>query len=192
MTERIIIGRGMGRASRGIAVAVVLLLFLSAPCPATTTTPEEVDVKAAFLYNFLKFVDWGVTLQPADGDPLVLGVLDSDRIYESLSRMIEGRNVRGRPLVARRIDRYGIAAARCDLLYIGCGDTAEVRRALGSVAGDPVLTVGDYPGFAKMGGIIGFTRRNDRVGFEINMGAARDSGFELSSRLLDLAVLIDE
>jgi hypothetical protein len=183
----------MSRAFRGIAVAIAVCLMTPAlPAAASNPTPEEVDVKAAFLYNFLKFVDWGVGLQPADGDPLVLGILGADSLYESLSRMIEGKNVRGRPLAARRIDRRGVSAIRCDLLYIGCMDMAEARRALGSVAGDPVLTVGDCPGFARMGGIIGFTRKDDRVGFEINIGVARDSGLELSSRLLDLAVVIDD
>lgn len=150
------------------------------------------DVKAAFILNFLKFVTWAPGERPVDGSPIIIGALEDNGLYESLSKMVHKKTVGGRQMITGRLDPDKPDFSGYHLVFIGCDNPDNIRKALKKVKGKAVLTVGDQPGFAHSGGVIGFIRKDQKIRFEINVRAAREIGVEFSSRLLGLAVVIDE
>jgi hypothetical protein len=150
---------------------------------------SEYALKAAFLYNFVKFVEWPES-RFADGrSPLVIGVLGTDPFGAELEKVVRGRRINGRDVVVQRFDSAD-AAKPAHVLFVNTGDglpTAELRRALGAYG---VLTVGESDPFTRGGGIITFRSRGDRLGFEINMATAERAGLKISAQLQKLATVI--
>lgn len=177
----------MTRAAAALAAAVLL----SAPTlsPAAAPPPEEYEVKAAFLYHFAHLVDWPAPAAP--GDPFVIAVAGRDPFGATLDEVLAGKSVRGQPVRVQRIPGGApIEAGRVHILFVG-GDDDHVRRTLAAAAGQPVLTVGESPRFAKSGGMIGFRMTPDgRVAFDINLERAEQSGLRLRSPLLKLARIV--
>jgi hypothetical protein len=160
--------------------AFAALLFLSAPgCRGQDGANRlEYQVKAAFLFNFLKFVEW----PPGAGDaPWVIGVLGHDPFGEVLDQTVRGKIVSGRPVEVRRYSRLSDVKG-CNILFIGGADFGRI----GIPAQQGMLTVGEAPGFLKAGGTINFYIEDNRVHFEIQPAVARTAGLRLSSQLLKL------
>jgi hypothetical protein len=160
------------------AIAIVLL----AARPAWPGPPGgddlEYKVKAAFLFNFLKFVEWA----PAVGDsPWGICVLGHDPFGVVLEETVRGKIVNGRTIEVRRYGRPG-DVKDCNILFIGHADFAR----LGIPVQPGVLTVGEAPGFLQSGGIINFYIEENRVHFEIRPAIARSAGLRVSSQLLKL------
>ena len=152
-------------------------LWLFSPfCPAGDVENRlEYQVKAAFLFNFLKFVEW----PPAAADaPWVIGVLGHDPFGEMLDQTVRGKIVNGRKVEVRRYARLG-DVKDCNILFIGRGES-------GMPIEPGLLTVGETPGFLKAGGAISFYLEDNRVRFEIRPAAGRAAGLHISSQLLKL------
>ena len=148
----------------------------------------EYQVKAAFLFNFAKFVDWpaGVLTRNTSVNVCVLG---DDPFGPILNRTVEGKTVHDRPIrVARLTDMADVS--RCHVLFISASERRELPRLLPGLAGRSVLTVGETSTFVQDGGMIGFTTDEDRVRFEINNEAAERAGLHISSQLLKLATRV--
>ncbi len=146
---------------------------------------SEYDVKAAFLFNFAKFVEW-----PDQGTtgPLKLCLLGSDPFGDALSAL-EGKRVQGRLLQTRR-DIDEDAATSCHILFVNELDKRRLLNVLRKLQHLPVLTVSDSKDFAEIGGIIGFITVDNRIQFEINLEAAQKARLRISSQLLKLARLV--
>jgi len=142
---------------------------------------REDQFKAAYLFNFVKFVEWPVT---APGDSVTICFLGGAGVHEALSSGIDAKRVGTRRLVARRLERPAIVA-NCEVLY---ADAASVDHAL--AAGLPVLTVSDAPGFATRGGMIELFTENHRLRFVINVAHVHKAGLRISSDLLKLAASV--
>jgi hypothetical protein len=174
--------------ARGLLLGVAL--SLSAPGAAGGQTPplasDEYAIKAAFLYNFAKFVEWPERVFAQPQAPLALCVLGADPFGGELDTVVQGKSVQGRPVVVRRLDGLG-AVSRCHILFVSSSERERFAEVLDVVAGRSVLTVGEDGEFARAGGIISFVLREQRVRFAIDAGAAARAGLRLSSRLLDLA-----
>lgn len=175
--------------SRTAAAILAVLALLAAPASGAFAQAEgretEYRVKAAFLYNFSKFVEWPRGAFADDGSPLVLGIVGEDP-FGSIIDEFAGKPAAGRTIVVRRFpsaDRIG----PCHLLYVSAsvrdGLPAVFRRAREVRA----LTVGDADGFARAGGMIGLVPVGDRIGFEVNLDPAAQAGLRISSKLLGLA-----
>jgi len=149
--------------------------------------PSEYDVKAAFLFNFAKFVEWPADALPADGT-FVIGVAGADPFQRAL-RDLEGASVAGRRLVVRRWTRLEEAPA-CQILFISASEEERLPAILQRIGGRPILTVGDADGFAARGVMINFRTREQKIRFEINLASAEAAGLKLSSQLLKLATLV--
>ena len=148
---------------------------------------DEDQVKAAFLFNFAKFVTW-----PAgdpDGDPLAVCVLGSGSFDESLEKVIGGRPVGGRSVVVRDVSST-TEMGGCEIVFVRASEDSRAASILDHVGDKPILTVGESEGFAARGGIINFRVEESRVRFEVNPAAATRAGLELSSQLLKLAILV--
>lgn len=145
-------------------------------------------LKAAFLFNFAKFVEWPLDLSPAE---LSVCVLDDAAVEDALLQLISGAPVPGR--VVTLVKGAGNQSLRgCHVLYVGETDPARVAATLDEVKNTPILTVGDGAQFAREGGMIGLFIDDGRMRFAINPDAAQRAGLRFSSRLLSLAKIVKE
>ena len=166
--------------------AVGVLLLMGMLCPSTLAAEGfgEGGVKAAFVLNFIKFVEWPASAFHSPEDPIVLSVLGDDPTAASLASL-DGKKVSGRRVVVRKIPALS-ALERCHVLFIGASEKAELQPVLRAVQRWHVLTVADFEGFEGRGGAIGFVRQDNRVGFEINEESARKAGLKVNAKLLYL------
>jgi hypothetical protein len=155
-------------------------------CPACYAAPSEYEVKAAFLYNFVKFVEWPSTPGEQKG-PLLLCVLGKDPFEGALEETAAGKRLNGRHLVIRQITEPA-AARSCHVLFIAASESGRIAEILETVAASSVLTVSDIDRFCERGGMITFLMDGQRVRFRISSEAARHAGLKISSMLLQLAV----
>jgi hypothetical protein len=168
------------------------LLFLVASIAAHVSRaqePSEYQVKAAFLYNFTKFVDWPQTSGNDTQRPLEICVVGDDPFGGDLDKIVEGESVNERPLVVRRL-RRAVDAKTCSIAFVSSSERGHLRPILDTLRGTSVLSVGDTPGFAQMGGVINFILQDNRVHFEINVDAAQRARLKISSKLLSLAKVV--
>jgi hypothetical protein len=161
--------------------------LLAAPGRAAWTQPavSESDIKAAFLYNFTKFVEWPSAAFADARSPLKICVLGEDPFGKTLRALMD-EEVGGRPLSLLRLDNLSNPAA-CHVLFISRSEKKRLPQILASLDDAPVLTVGDTPEFFEQGGIINFILEGSKVRFEINQEAAERAGIKISSKLLALA-----
>jgi uncharacterized protein DUF4154 len=173
-------------ASRGLRALLVLLVVLNL---ATAQSATEYQVKAAFLFNFAKFVEWPADAFPTGDAPLQICVFGQDPFGGDFEQVIEDKMVRGHHLEI--VHPSGVPQARaCQILFIASSQKQQIREILQGIKGASVLSVGDTPGFAKAGGVINFVLDENRVRFEINPKAAERAHLKLSARLLTVAKLI--
>jgi len=166
------------------AVGILFLLGMLFPSAPAAAENVEADVKAAFVLNFMKFVEWPASAFLSPEDPIVLSVLGNDPIAASLSSL-DGKKVSGRQVVVRKVPGLS-ALAKCHVLFVGASEKAELAPVLGAIQRWPALTIADFEGFAGRGGTIGFIRRDNLVGFEINEESARKAGLKINAKLLYL------
>lgn len=178
--------RNCHRACAGLLVVTVLAL-LCAPGPAQDLqSGSEYQVKALFLYNFAKFVEWPGAMSAGT---ICIGIFGDDPFGDVLDRTIEGKTVNGRSFVIKRL-KSEVDARQCHIVFVNVTDKKRLRSLLDTLRGSAVLTVGETRGFAEAGGVINFVVVDDRVRFEANIDAAGQSGLKLSSKLLSLAKIV--
>jgi hypothetical protein len=176
-----------GKTGRGLLLGLALALAAApgAPAIADPHRVEEYKVKAAFLYNFSKFVEWPANAFPDASAPFVIAVLGDDPFGDALD-ILKGKTVQGRPVVVRRVASLA-DMGRVNILFV----SSSVKSRLGSVlpAAEKVhaLTVGDTQRFRSQGVAIQLVRDGDKIGFEVNLEASRRAGLVISSKLLGLA-----
>jgi hypothetical protein len=170
------------RISLGLVASVLCLV---SPCPAQTSL--EYQVKAAFLLNFAKFVDWPPTAFENADSPIAICILGKDPFGRAIDDLVQGEAVNGRKLTVRRINQAP-AAHTCQIVFTQLftqpgKEAAEILSGLGP----GVLTVGDGESFIRSGGIIAFLVENRHVRFDIDQKAAESADLKLSSKLLAVA-----
>jgi hypothetical protein len=151
---------------------------------------SEYEVKAAFLFNFTRFVEWPPDAFPTDTTPIVIGLFHSDPFGAALRRVVDGQTVRGRAVEIRVVKSYDEVRA-CHMVFVSAGEERRIPDLLRSGAVGRVLVVGESAGFAQAGGMMNFVMDGSRVRFEVNLRAATRAGLKLSSRLLSMARLVD-
>ncbi|MBN2029253.1 YfiR family protein [bacterium] len=154
-----------------------------------TIYPSENQVKAKYLYNFARFVEWPDTVFPDAKTPITIGVIGEDPFGIDLNKTVEGKRIDGREF---RIERFDCVEniPYCHILFIGACNRDERCHLLDQLNGVPTLTIGDMDRFASDGGMINFIVVDQNVRFEINHEAARRSGLILSPRILKMAKIV--
>lgn len=147
------------------------------------------EVKAAFLFNFTKFVEWPADAFPSDTSPFMIGILGDDTVGDSLREIIRGKTVNGHELRLKRVSAND-DLAQLHVLFISKSDNIHVPELVTRVNGKAVLTVADAVGFCKSGGSIQFDVENSQVRFEVNLDSAQRSRLNVSSKLLTLAKVV--
>lgn len=172
----------------GLFTLLVACALVGGSPAAEAQALREYQIKAAFLYNFLKFVDWPSQALPETSDAITICVFGDDPFGEALD-FIKDKMVRGRRLAIRRLGPVTNLEA-CHVLFIGASEEARVPQVMQSLRGSSVLTVGEMERFAEAGGIINFVLEKNKVRFEINLNSAERAGLKLSSQLLSLAKVV--
>jgi hypothetical protein len=165
---------------------MILGLLGTLSTAAQAQSSNEYQVKAAFLYNFAKFVDWPSDAFGGGNGALVIGVVGDDPFGGALDSAINGKTVNGRALVVRRL-KWGQDLRFCHILFISSSERKHLPQIIQSLRGASVLTVGDMGQFNQQGGIINFVLEARQVRFEINSRGADQARLRISSKLLALA-----
>ena len=176
-----------GRALRHLALAALCLCF--PPAASRAGLASEYEVKAAFLYNFARFVDWPEGTLAGSERPFVIAVIGDDPFGPALEATLAGKQVMQHPLALRRVDRAEDAVA-AQIVFISASETPRLERVLQALAGHSILTVGETEDFALRGGMIGFRTEERRVRFDINQREAARARLRISSQLLRLANVV--
>ena len=171
--------------SRLLATLFVITLSLSHPALAQQVRSTEQQVKAAYLFNFGKFVRWPVD-RAASPDSIEICVLGKDPFGTVLDSTVAGETIEGRAIKVRRPLRAQDAAS-CNILFVSLSEENQLGPILKLAQQSGILTVSDIPHFAEHGGVIGFVTLQARVRFEVNRDAAERSRLTLSSELLKVA-----
>lgn len=173
-------------ASRLYALALAFLLVLTGASAQAqnTTASREALIKAAMVYNFIRFIEWP-------------GEVDNSRVvctFEGSSLSAAMQSIAGKPIGSAEVVVRELAdvenLAVCDVVVTTQSDSYVSGTGTNVLIDESILTVSDRPGFAARGGVIGFTERDARIGFEVNVDQAAARGLKFSSRLLRLAKII--
>ena len=180
-----------GLLRRGSRAFVLVLLLTAVTAGFAVTAPaaevSEYDLKAAFLYNFVRFVDWPQDAFAGERTPLTICVLGEDPFGPSLDAVVRGEQVGERGMVIQRTGGLDDLGA-CHVLFVSRSERKRLAKVLARVQGQPVLTVADMEGFLRAGGVINFVQEDSRIRFLINTEAAERGGLRISSKLLRLAM----
>jgi len=173
----------------GIAAAFLFISVSISPS-AEPPRPAEYELKAAFLFNFIKFTEWPAEELGKGGDPFIIGVVGKDPFGTALDKIVEGETFHSRPIVARRFPRMDEAAANSHVLFISSSEESHLPAILKLLGRQGVLTVSEIENFAQRGGIISLKKENNRIVFEINLAAAKRARLTMNAQLLKLARIV--
>lgn len=150
----------------------------------------EYQIKAAFLLNFAKFVEWPVSAFTDEKAPFILGVVGTDPL-ESVLDVLNGQMVKNRPVKVQRLT--GTEGLRqCHMLYISVSEVKRLRDTLTALADAPVLTVSDgLEQFTQYGVSINLVLVDNKVRFEMNIGVAKKAGLSVGTQLLQVAKVVE-
>jgi hypothetical protein len=177
-------------AVRGfLCVAVLMAACFGADLSAQSHLLSEDEIKAAYLFNFVKFVEWPSEAFSDSKAPIVIGVLGEGTFDSILKQTVAGKTIQARPLVIKHwTDVDG--SWECHLLFVNASARGSLGEVLKRTKPLPVLTVGEMEDFAQRGGIINFITVDNKVRFEINNRTAKTAGLQISSKLLTLATKV--
>jgi hypothetical protein len=174
-----------GRLLAGwIAGSVCLAALASAT--AVHADREEYRLKAAFLLNFARLVEWPPAFRPAPGAPMVVGVIGDPEVGKALAAGLQGAAAGDHPIEVRNLEDPSQVPG-CQIVFLA--GTERNDDAILAARGNAALSVGQRDDFTRRGGVINFYTESDRLRFEINTRAADAAGLKLSSRLLRLGRL---
>ncbi|MGA8540390.1 MAG: YfiR family protein [Terriglobales bacterium] len=143
-------------------------------------------MKAAYLYNFAKFVEWPAGVFRNPDDPAVICVIGDEHTSDVLELAVSGKKINGRPVEARR-PHASTEFRSCHVLFIGFPDRERIAQTLNELRGSSVLTVGQSGQFIALGGMINLALNNTTIELEIAPEASNAAGLKISSRLLVVA-----
>jgi hypothetical protein len=165
-------------------MAISILLLNDANCHGQAAT--EYQVKAAYLFNFLKFVEWP-DVPPAEAQTKwVIGIVGNSPVGDELSKLVESKNVLGRELQVKTFQSTDNLRA-CNILFISDSEKKRLPAILAALRGSSVMTVADMEHFLDAGGMVQFAVEDARVRISIDVGATGRARLKVSSKLLALA-----
>jgi hypothetical protein len=177
------------RAAAGWLILFILLTSGEMNLSAQTTASKEYQIKAAFLLNFIQFVEWPSTVFTNADEPFRIGVLGENPFGTALEETVQGEAINGHKIIVQHAE--GIKDLKdCQTIFISKSERKKVGEILAELDSRAVLTVSEIEGFAQSGGNINFYLEEKKVRFEINPMAARREGLKVSSQLLSLGKII--
>jgi hypothetical protein len=168
-----------------IAILIASVLLVSPTYSAEVAL--EYKVKAAYLLNFTRYVEWPTEAFNASDSPLVICVLGADPFGSVLDKTISNKSSQGRRVVVQRFHDPSRASGACQLIFISQSEQSRESELLKTTSGKPILTIGESSSFLQRGGIINLGIFDEIVRFDVNLRAAEAAQLKLSARMLPLA-----
>jgi hypothetical protein len=162
----------------------LLVSVLSAP--GQQLQLPEYQLKAAFIFNFAKFVEWPAEAFPEPQSPFVIGILGATPLKEQLQQVISGKKINDRPVSFREFTSAA-QSTNCHILFVSASERTRLPELFRSLGALPVLTVGETEQFLAVGGMINFVSEEKKIRFEISDESAKKAHLKISSKLLTLA-----
>jgi hypothetical protein len=182
----------------GLLIAISCLLsamaFGSHAEGMDSSDSSEYLIKAGFIYNFAKLVEWPTASFAQPDSPIVIGILGEDPFGATLDRIVADKKINGRGLAVKRLkwSKDSKDLKDCNILFVSTSEKEHIESVIETMKGLPILTIGDAPGFAKRGGVMNFVLEDNKVRFEVNVEAAKHADLTISSRLLTLAKIVQQ
>jgi len=176
----------MKRAASLIALGVAFIAGWYAPPARTEDSSVEYKIKAAYLFNFAKFVEWPHIRFAKPTSPIILGVLGQDPFGGALEKTIGNKSIEGRSFRILHLQEAD-DLTQCHILFISQTEKRRLPQILESLGDASVLTVSEMDQFTQFGGMINFFKQENTVRFEINVEASRTAKLKISSKLLQVA-----
>lgn len=168
----------------GNFIYYILFFALALSLSGLARSATDYEVKAAYLYNFIKFVHWDRSAH-AEAEELNLCVLGKHP-FRDILRPLSSRKIQKRKLnLTYLTENSGLG--ECQVLFVSSSEKKQLQEILKAADDKRILTVSDIKGFIREGGVIGFVSVGNVIRFEVNLGAARKASIHLSSKLLELA-----
>lgn len=174
--------------SHTAALAVCLLWPAPASLPGAEPSPPltEYQVKALFLLNFIRYVEWPDGAFETEDTPFTIGVIGVDPFGDNLVRLVRGKTVSGRAIVAQNVVT-DLEIRSCHILFVSSSERSRMNAIREAIGRRPVLTVGDDPRFLRHGGVVQFLSQGKNIRLMVNLKAAREGNLRVSSQLLQVA-----
>jgi hypothetical protein len=169
-------------------VAIVWALVAAQALWAQSPKFTDYDVKAAYLYNFGRFIEWPASVTAKSGS-FTFCVLGQDPFGPALDTTLAGESIGGKGVSAKRISTPQEAAG-CQIVFLSSAEDSRLNKIIEALDKEAVLTVSDMPQFSQRGGMIQFVLEGKKVRFEVNLAAAQRAGLTLSSELLKVATTV--
>jgi hypothetical protein len=174
-------------------LCTLALLALAGAIPARPQAAPSVEyqVKAAFLFNFVKFVEWPQDAFQTEKTPITLCAFRHDPFGSALDEVLRGKAINSRELQARRINDL-TELKTCQLVFVSDSEGKQLPEILNTVKGSSALVVGESADFAERGGAVQFFLENSKLRFAINVDAIQRARLQASSKLLALARIVHD
>lgn len=182
-----------GRNRKWFRLALVLsamLVFGETDLPAQAAVSKAYQIKAVFLFNFTQFVNWPTNALTDPHAPFTIGVLGNNPFGDFLDATVRGEKVNGHDLTVQRYQKSD-DIKDCQILFVSQSEARHLKDILAGLHGRSILTVGDFDGFAKEGGMVRFVTENNKIHIRINLTTAKAASLTISSQLLRLAEIIE-
>lgn len=166
-----------------VLTALILALVLEV---SHASVRSEYEVKAAYLFNFTRFVTWPAQ---GNGDSNLTVCVYGHNPFGSILKQLDGRLSQSRSL-SLLYPRTLSETDGCNVLFVGHVKNIPVTDITRYATDRHMLTVSEYANFIHAGGIIGFVKEGNVIQFEINLSAAQQSELMINSRLLELALKV--
>lgn len=170
-------------------VLVCTTLFCCVSISIQAQTASEYQVKAAFLFNFSKFIEWPPESFSNPGEAFVVGILGTDPFGKFLPEFISGEKVLDHQMVIKHFDN-ALQVEKCHILFVS--ESVKTAEVLHLLKAKNLLTISDRPNFVESGGMIEFYTENETIRIKINMNAVKASDLNVSSKLLRIAKLYEQ
>ncbi len=167
-----------------------MLTFAPGWMQAQSAASKEYQIKAAFLFNFVQFVEWPANTFTNNEAPFSIGILGEDPFGKALDETIQGETIQKRKLIIHRAQKWE-DLQNCQIIFISRSEKGKVAEILSKLNARSVLTVSEFQGFANRGGVINFYLEGNKVRFEINAAIAQRQGLKLSSQLLSVGKIVE-
>lgn len=157
-------------------------------CYASSNTNLEYKLKAAFIYNFIKFTQWPNTFHEKTSDnPLVICVAGQNRFDGAFEPLAQKKVASHKIMISYSSQVEDLLAIEnCHVMFVDSGP--HMSSFIDAVACNEILTIGDSMGFAEQGGCIELREHNGKMRFIINRSAVKRQGLHLSYQVYDLAL----
>ena len=173
---------------RAIALAALAAVILPTQILAQSAVQREYEIKAAYLYNFINYIEWPADSLPPVGGTITIGIVGDDPNLSAFETL-NGKQTKGRSLSVKAVNSAKDLEG-CQIVFVFASARSRIGDILDQSKTAGVLTVGEVEGFAARGGVINFISEHNKVRFEINPDVAKRLGLNISSELLKLARLV--